>query len=234
MKVNRFLFDRNFAAIDVPQEEEVEEVVEPVVPTIPLSEHHALVAAAEQAAYERGRAEAAVDRQQSDEGRFADEAGRLAETVSALIGQLDTEQARHEKDAVALAFLVARRLCAHLIAREPLGEIVALISECLGPLRRAPHLVIRVRDSDLAALKERVDPLVAEKGFEGRLVFLGEPDINAGDCRIEWADGGIVRDRKAIEKQVDQAARRYFESRRAGKGQQASLNQEPAEERIDG
>ncbi len=234
MKVNRFLFDRNFAAIDVPEEEVVEEIVEPVIPTIPLAEHQAVLAAAEEAAYARGRAEAAAERVQGEEGRLADEAARLGEAVSALIGQLDVEQARHEKDAVALAFLVARRLCAHLIAREPLGEIVALISECLGPLRRAPHLVIRVRDSDLAALKERVDPLVAEKGFEGRLVFLGEPDIGAGDCRIEWADGGIVRDRKAIERQVDQAAKRYFESRRAGKGQTTSLNQETAEERSDG
>ncbi|WP_208984393.1 FliH/SctL family protein [Stappia sp. TSB10GB4] len=234
MKVHRFLFDRNFAAIELPDEEEVEEIVEPAEPTITLSEHKALLAIAEQAAFQRGRAEALGEQQQSEEGRLADEAGRLAESVSALIGQLDVEQARHEKDAVALAFLVARRICAHLIAREPLGEIIALISECLGPLRRAPHLVIRVREGDMAELKRRLDPLVAEKGFDGRLVLLGEPDIAAGDCRIEWADGGIVRDRKAIERQVDQAAKRYFEGRRAGKGHKAALNQETAEGRNDG
>jgi flagellar assembly protein FliH len=92
-------------------------------------------------------------------------------------------------------------------------------------------VVIRVRESDVEALKERVDPIVAEKGFEGRLVFLGEADIAAGDCRIEWADGGIVRDRKAIEKQVDQAARRYFEARRTGKAEGRTTITEAAEER---
>lgn len=234
MKASRFLFDRNFAAIDVaPEPDEVEDPAVPEVPMMPVADHEALLAAAEQAAYERGRASLALEQQQTDEGRLAEETRRLSDDISALIGQLDTDQARQEKDAVALSFLVARRICAHLIAREPLGEIVALISECLGPLRRAPHLVIRVRAGDLEALKAKVDPLVSEKGFEGRVVFLGEPDLGAGDCRIEWADGGIVRDRRAIEKQVDQAARRYFEGRRSAARPGSPETQETAGERSD-
>jgi len=233
MKAHRFLFDRDFATIDVgePEPEAQPEPVEPEVPMMPVAEHEALLAAAEQAAFERGRAARAAEEQESEEARLAGEATRLAGEVNALIGQLDTEQERQEKDAVALAFLVARRLCAHLIAREPLGEIVALISECLGPLRKAPHLVIRVRDGDVEALKARIDPLVKEKGFEGRVVFLGEPELAAGDCRIEWADGGIVRDRRALEKQIDQAARRYFEGRRVARTPEPTPNEEAADRR---
>ena len=65
------------------------------------------------------------------------------------------------------------------------------------------------------ALKKRVDPIVHEKGFEGRLVILGEPGIARGDCHIEWADGGILRDRKALEKQVDASIRNYIQARAA-------------------
>ncbi|MBA4611259.1 flagellar assembly protein FliH [Stappia taiwanensis] len=233
MKANRFLFDRNFAAIELPSDEPEEVEAAPEIPMIPLAEHEARLAAAEQAAYERGRAEVLAARQQTEQGRLADEARHLADEICGLSAQLDRDQARQEKDAVALAFLVARRICGHLIAREPLGEVVALISECLGPLRRAPHLVIRVREGDLAQLKAEVEPLVNEKGFEGRVVFLGEPELAAGDCRIEWADGGIVRDRRAIEKQVDQAARRYFEGRRAGKSPAQAVDHGAAEEAED-
>ena len=233
MKAHRFLFDRNFASIDVSEEEieEPEEQIEPEVPMMPVADHEALITAAEQAAFERGRAARAAEDHESEEMRLAAETTRLAGEISALFGQLDMERDRQEKDAVALAFLVARRICAHLIAREPLGEIVALISECLGPLRKSPHLVIRVRDGDLEPLKERVDPLVREKGFEGRVVFLAEPELGVGDCRIEWADGGIVRDRRAIEKQIDQAAKRYFEGRKATQKPNATPRQEAADQR---
>ena len=36
-------------------------------------------------------------------------------------------------------------------------------------------------------------------------MVIGEPDIAPGDGRIEWADGGIVREQARIEAAVDQA-----------------------------
>jgi flagellar assembly protein FliH len=82
-------------------------------------------------------------------------------------------------------------------------------------LRKAPHLVIRIAEKDVEALKAQVDPIIHEKGFEGRLVILGEPDIGRGDCHIEWADGGIRRDRKAIEAEIDASIRSYLRGRSA-------------------
>ncbi len=215
MKPSRFLFNTDFSAPEISREAPSAAPAEPEVPMLPLTEHEKLVRAAEERAFERGLAKGRADAAETAETRLSTETANLAHEIATLIDRLDIEQARHEKNAVALSFLAARRICAHLIAREPLGEIVALISDCLGPLRRAPHLVIRVRETDVEALKARLDPLVHEKGFEGRLVILGEPDLERGDCRIEWADGGLVRDRKTIERQIDQAAKRYFEAKRA-------------------
>ncbi len=216
MKPSRFLFDTDFAAIELERDGKPDIPAVPEIPMMPVADHQSKLAAAEKQAFERGRAAAKAEMADTNEARLGKEAARLAGEVGALVGELDTLEARREKDAVALAFLVARRICAHLIAREPLGEIVALISECLGPLRRAPHIVIRLRENDVDQLRERLDPVMREKGFEGRMVILGEPDIDRGDCRIEWADGGIVRDRKVLERDIDSAMRRYLETRRPG------------------
>ncbi len=48
--------------------------------------------------------------------------------------------------------------------------------------------------------------LARERGFEGRIVVLGEPDIALGDARLEWADGGIVRERRRFEAATGGAA----------------------------
>ena len=50
-------------------------------------------------------------------------------------------------------------------------------------------------------------------GFEGRLVILAEPGIATGDCRIEWADGGVVLERAAIEAKISELVGRYLASR---------------------
>jgi flagellar assembly protein FliH len=44
-------------------------------------------------------------------------------------------------------------------------------------------------------------------------VILAEPGIETGDCKIEWADGGVVLERAAIETKVNELVGRYIASR---------------------
>ena len=60
---------------------------------------------------------------------------------------------------------------------------------------------------------EQIERLAKQSGFEGRLVILAEPEIEAGDCKIEWADGGVVLERAAIEARIDELVGRYIASR---------------------
>ena len=53
------------------------------------------------------------------------------------------------------------------------------------------------------------------RSFEGRLVVLAEPDIALGDCRIEWADGGINRDSAAADAAIGAAVAGYIGARRS-------------------
>ena len=44
--------------------------------------------------------------------------------------------------------------------------------------------------------------------------MLAEPGMALGDCRIEWADGGMSRDRAATEAAIGEAVSRYVAARR--------------------
>jgi flagellar assembly protein FliH len=45
---------------------------------------------------------------------------------------------------------------------------------------------------------------------------LAEPDVAPGDCRIEWADGGLTRDRAKTEAAINEAVEGYVAVRRGG------------------
>ena len=44
--------------------------------------------------------------------------------------------------------------------------------------------------------------MARERGFEGRIIVLGDDGMSPGDVRIEWADGGVVRDAGAVDEAV--------------------------------
>jgi flagellar assembly protein FliH len=130
-------------------------------------------------------------------------------------------ETRMETEAVDVAVAVARKLCSELIAAEPLAEIEGLVRDCFSHLVSTPHLVVRINASLYDAARERIERLAKQCGFEGRLVILAEPEIATGDCRIEWADGGVVLERGAIDARINELVGRYVASRDGAKGKQA-------------
>ena len=74
---------------------------------------------------------------------------------------------------------------------------------------------MRVNDGLYAATREKLDAVAHARGFEGRLVVLAEPGIAMGDCRIEWADGGVNRDSAAADAAIGEAVARYVSARRS-------------------
>ena len=212
----RFLFDLDFTRPEPPPAP-----AEPPRPQIDLDQHLAEMVALEDRvraeAYEEGRQDGFVagrtDAEARAAERLADEAAALADAARTLLGALDADRLAMERTAVDLALEAARRLAATLIEREPLAEIRALIADCLGPLRKAPHLVVRLAATDAEGLRPHVDRIARETGFEGRIVILGEDEILRGDCRIEWADGGILRDGARLQAEIDGAVDRWFQAR---------------------
>ena len=134
--------------------------------------------------------------------------------VRAATDALQVIETRLECEAVEVAVAVARKLAPALVAREPFAEVSALASECFRQLISSPHIAVRVNDALYAAAKEKLDEVARAKNFEGRLVVLAEPDIALGDCRIEWADGGINRDSAAADAAIGEAVTRYVGARR--------------------
>ena len=157
------------------------------------------VAEAEERGRAAGIAQGLAQAQHSIPGRLAEAAERLGMQAAALLAEADARQARLEEEAVGLALTLARKLAGEALDANPLGPIAEAAKEAFRHLSAVPHLAVRVNE----ALVEEVDALLArmarERGFAGRIVVVGEPDIPLGDARLEWADGGVVRERRATE-----------------------------------
>ena len=199
----KFLFDVDFAAPDKARA--------PVVTPAEIAEK---IANAEAHAYRAGFDAAQREAKAESDRRVALAMEEINIGIRGIASGIGNIESKMETEAVDVAVAVARKLCADLVAAEPLGEIVALVKDCLSHLVATPHLVVRINDALYDSAREKIERLAKQNGFEGRLVILAEPDIATGDCRIEWADGGVVLERGAIGAKIDEMVGRYIASRR--------------------
>jgi flagellar assembly protein FliH len=199
----KFLFDTDFSAPDRSREK-----------AATAAEVAQKIAAAEARAYRDGF-DAGQREAQAESGRrtaLALEEIKIGlQGIGAGFAGIET---RMETEAVEVAVAVARKLCGALIAAQPLGEITGLVAECFSHLVATPHLVVRINDQLYDLAHQQIEHLAKASGFQGRLVILAEPEIANGDCRIEWADGGVVLERAAIETKINELVGRYIASRK--------------------
>jgi flagellar assembly protein FliH len=210
----KFLFDTDFSTPHKTSER-------PATP----AEIAQKIASAEARAYRDGYDAAQREAKVESDRRTALALEEIGVAVQGIATRFSGIEVRMETEAVDVAVAVARKLCSALIAGEPLAEITALVKDCFSHLVSTPHLVVRINDSLYEAARERIERLAKQSGFEGRLVILAEPEIATGDCRIEWADGGVVLERAAIEAKISERVGRYIASR--GEGGTTTMRIEP-------
>ena len=199
----KFLFDNDFAAPDRTREKAATAV-----------EVAQKVAAAEARAYQEGFIAGQNEAKAESDRRVALAMEEIRIAVQGIAARFASVEDKMETEAVDVAVAVARKLCAELVAAEPLAEIIALVRDCFSHLVATPHLVVRINDALYESAREKIERLAKQSGFEGRLVILAEPEIATGDCRIEWADGGVVLERGAISAKIDELVGRYIASRK--------------------
>src|ERR1700726_767897 len=197
----KFLFDTDFAAPDKSRERPTQ------------AEVTQRTGSAEARAYRDGFDAGQREAKAESDRRAALALEEIRIGIQGIAARFSGIETRMETEAVDVAVAVAKKLCSELVAAEPLGEITSLVKDCFSQLVSTPHLVVRINEKLYEAARERIERLAKQSGFEGRLVILAEPEIDTGDCRIEWADGGVVLERAAIEAKINELVGRYMASR---------------------
>jgi flagellar assembly protein FliH len=167
-------------------------------PTITLLEAERRRVDAESVAYRSGFAAGQTQAQ-----------GEAAERVAAALAIIADGLARIER---ALSGIEARL---ETEAVEPFVEIGALAAECFRQLVATPHVAVRIGPDIYDEAKHKLEEIAGLHGFQGRLSVLSDANLLAGDCRIEWAEGGVERDRTTALAAIDDVVGRYVTARRA-------------------
>ncbi|MDB5589834.1 flagellar assembly protein FliH, partial [Enterovirga sp.] len=161
------------------------------------------VEAAERDAFARGLAAGREEAADETARRLADATERLANGIVLALDDVDRRTAAIEEDALGFFDALARKLAGRAIATEPLAAVQEAAAEAFRHLRGVPHLAVRVNEGLVDDVEARLRAMARERGFEGRVIVLGEADLLPGDARLDWADGCVSGDRARLEAAAD-------------------------------
>jgi flagellar assembly protein FliH len=189
-----------------------EEESPPPPPPVYTEEQGAqMVADAEKRGHEQGFAEG--HKQGFDEAHqqimasLEKAVGDVESEIAEKLAQIDEQQkranAKINEDAIHVALGVIRKLAPAWSKQYQMTEIEDIVRQCLANLFEAPKVMIKVNpdlEKDVGAAAQRI---ADSRGFSGKVVVVGEPEVAMGDCQVSWGDGTAVRDSARIWSEIN-------------------------------
>lgn len=141
---------------------------------------------------------------------FDEQTAQAAALTAQMIAKLENIMAQaaavfqaNEANVRRVAMAIAQKFVPDLVARNGLNEIDALLASTIGEMIHEPRLVVRVNETQFDIVNEKINAIVAQKAYTGKIVVLADAEVRGGDCRIEWADGGIERNSEELMQSLE-------------------------------
>ncbi|WP_413207549.1 flagellar assembly protein FliH [Rhodospirillum sp. A1_3_36] len=205
--IQKFLFDRRFDRADGFGEDEEEEDTatasseqsaepepeEPPPPPPPMFTTAQMEAAREEG-YIGGHTSALNEASMATERMTALALDEVARRLDSLRDSHQIAVDALARDAARLVQFICRKVLPATAEENAIPEITALLADLLPSVLDEPRLVVRVHPDVTDMLRLRLDPVIAQSGYEGRVLITPDTRISTADCRVDWGEGGMERD----------------------------------------
>lgn len=213
----KYMFDLDFgqpsraaqaaaaAAAEAEEEADAEpEPDEPPPPTFSLEE----LSFARDAAFEEGRQSGLAEAQEQTERQTAEALASLSEQIQAVFQRQEDANEAHSRTAARVALAVLKKMLPAAAEAHAFGEVTRVVEEVVGHLLDEPRIIVKVAEPLVEAVRERLEAVCQAHGFEGRVVVQADGRLIAGDCKVEWTDGGAERDQVRLMQEIEETLER--------------------------
>jgi flagellar assembly protein FliH len=166
------------------------------------------VAYAEQTAYAAGLAAA----QDSQNQQLVSLWQQATQKLELLLAGDATRALESQNIALTSTLLAIKKAFPMLAEKTAQAQITNVLEAVFDHQSQEARLVIRVADSALDAVVLQVEALKQQQAFMGKVVVLADSALQIGDCRVEWADGGLERLQKNIQRGLEEAITRVLQN----------------------
>ena len=153
-----------------------------------------------------------------------------SDTLNAIDASLKELLARSQNDsqtafttAVGFAMAVCRKVVPALSEKNAVGEIQGLLEKNFHFLKDEPKISLRLTPFLADKVKPVLADLVKKESYAGKIAVIRDDSLPAGDCHVEWKNGGLQRNAQDVLNQTEELVKLYA---------QAAPQTEPAEEKT--
>lgn len=197
-KTEKFLFDLNNFDDDFNAEDEFEE---PPPPTFSEEELTSAKTGSYQEGYNKGRQEALDESAKSREQFVAQQLEIIAQSLPQIFDKEKKRENTYEAEAVSLTLHIFEKLFPVFQEKHGFEELKHAMADILQKQAGKKEINIKVHPDTKDGIQDHLKTLSAQ-GIDLNLNIEGDEGLDQNVCRMDWGDGGAVKDPQALSYEI--------------------------------
>jgi flagellar assembly protein FliH len=190
------------------QEEAARHALENPVQIITYSEDE--LRAAREESFQLGYEQGLADAKKGIEQAIADLTDQALFKMEGLLNQEEKRWENVQRVAITTTMATLKKFWPQMMQHMGVQLVEDTIRQSLEVNNEEARIVVRVHDTLLDHVVARLPQLKEQQAFAGKVIILSDDHIAAGDCKVEWADGGLERLSRTLSQQLDGAFNRIL------------------------
>ena len=166
---------------------------------------------------EEGREAAWQEAMVSLEKQNADTLLSIDASLKNVLNELEKNAQESFSTAVEFAMAVCRKAVPALCEANAVQEIRSLLEKNLHFLKDEPKISLRLTPFLADRIKPVLTDLVKREGYGGKIAVVRDDTLSAGDCRVEWKNGGLEKNIQDVLNHTEELVTLYTHPAPAGK-----------------
>lgn len=161
-------------------------------------------------AFQKGYILAQDESKQALENALVGLTERLLFGLGHLLEQEEARLLQAREIALRVAFAGIKKFWPQLLRAHSAELVEEILRQSMEMNPEEKRIVVRVHDTLLDHVVTRLPQLKEAQAFQGKVIVLSDDVVLPGDCKIEWADGGMERLSRTMSAQLDHALDRLL------------------------
>lgn len=227
-KFRKYMFDMDFGHPHPKPAEDAAPVeavpAEPEAPPPPTFSEEEL-AIAREAAFAEGHQAGLAEAHESIDQQIAQALAAITGQMESVFRRQDEANDANARNAARVAMAVMRKVLPAACEAHAFDEVARVVEEVVGHILDEPRIIVRLAAHLVEPVRERLEAAAQSHGFEGRVVVQADPRLMAGDCKVEWTDGGAERDQQRLMQEIEATVERALAPPERGFGETAATGE---------
>ncbi len=207
-EIKKFVFSRSFDKGAIGAEKKKSAVEEPPPPPTFSEEeleqakqdaYNAGLQEGEKAGFEKGLEEARKEPNTTLATLLPD----ISDKLAALIEQETQRWEILAEESITLTHKVIQKTLPNFYEKNGLQELEDSLEKTLSTLSQLPGLSISLAEEDFEVMEQKISELCENIGIKEKISISKDKNLETGDCKIFWSDGGIEHYMKNKWKEIE-------------------------------